>query len=84
MVQTEWSYCEVSVAGFTQSSLHSPVPFKEVGLGHVLPPHGGLDALGRHAVAELGDVLGISRLHHRVLKHPELFPCTSGEKDEGE
>lgn len=59
---------------------YPPVPFKEVGLGHILPPHGGLDALGRHAVAELGDVLGVSRLQHRVLKHPELLPCTSRKR----
>ncbi len=60
--------------------LYPPVPFKEVGLGHVLPPHSGLDALGRHAVSELGDVLGVSRLQHRVLKHPELLPCASRKR----
>lgn len=54
-----------------------PVAFKEVGLRHILPPHSGLDALGRHPVAKLGDVLWVSRLQHCVLKHPELLPCKS-------
>lgn len=66
----------------TRSGLrsHPPVPFKEVGLGHVLPPQGSLNALGRHAIAKLGDVLGVSRLQHGVLKHPELLPCTARKK----
>lgn len=59
-----------------------PVPFKEVGLGHILPPHSSLDALGRHAVAKLGDVLGVSWLQHGVLKHPELLPCTPRKEGE--
>lgn len=52
-----------------------PVAFKEVCFCHVLPPHGGLDALGRHPVAKLGNVFGVPRLQHCVLKHPELLPC---------
>lgn len=59
------------------SIVYPPVSFKEVGLRHILPPYSGLDALGRHPVAKLGDVLGVSRLQHCVLKHPELLPCKS-------
>lgn len=59
------------------SFVKTPVAFEEVGLRHILPPHSGLDALGRHPMAKLGDVLGVSRLQHCVLKHPELLPCKS-------
>lgn len=52
-----------------------PVPFEEIGLGHVFPPHGRLNALSRHPVAKLHDVLRVSGLQHRVLKHPELLAC---------
>lgn len=31
-------------------------------------------------MAKLGDVLGVSRLQHRVFKHPELLSCTSIKK----
>lgn len=55
-----------------------PVSFEEIGLGHVLPPHGRLDALGRHAVAKLGDVPWVVRLQLRVLVYPELLSCVSG------
>lgn len=70
-------FLKVPYCLWKQTLLCPPVAFKEVGLGHVLPPHGRLDALSRHAVAELGDVLGVSRLQHCVLKHPELLACTS-------
>lgn len=57
----------------SKTFLNTPVPFKEISLCHVLPPHRRLDALGRHPVAKLRDVLRVSRLQHRVLKHPELL-----------
>lgn len=61
---------------FKGHCLDPPVPFKEVGFGHVLPPHSRLDALGWHAVTKVDDVLGVSSLQHCVLKHPELLSCT--------
>lgn len=39
--------------------LHRPVSFKEVGLGGVLPPDGGLNALRRHSSPEQRDVLRV-------------------------
>lgn len=53
---------------------HRPVSFEEVGLGDVLPPDGGLDALGGHAAAEQRDVLRVRRLESRVLEDPETVP----------
>lgn len=69
---------------FGRSFFHSypPVPFKEVGLGHVLPPESRIDALGRHAVAELGDVLGVSWLQHGVFKYPVLLSWTTSKRGE--
>lgn len=51
--------------------LHTPVSFKEVGLGDVLPPDGGLDALRRHSSPEQRDVLRVRRLERRVFEEPE-------------
>lgn len=51
--------------------LHRPVSFKEVGLGDVLPPDGGLNALRRHSSPEQRDVLRVRRLERCVFEEPE-------------
>lgn len=52
-------------------TVHRPVSFKEVGLGDVLPPDDGLDALRRHSSPEQRDVLRVRRLERCVFEEPE-------------
>lgn len=53
------------------SEVVRPVSFKEVSLGGVLPPDGGLDALCRHSSPEQRYVLRVRRLERCVFEEPE-------------